>query len=89
MLAIRSHCDWYNHDHAGWLYESKWDRVASKGAFAIGTVSQDAGRILLAAISKGEDLPSDGRADDLLVLAACNYHRSEACDGLGMSARMI
>ena len=72
-----------------WLYESKWDRVASKGAFAIGTVSQDAGKIFPAAISKGEQMPSDGRADALLVFAACGYHRSEVCDGLGMSARMV
>ena len=71
------------------LYESKRDRVASKGASAIGTVSQDGGGILSAAANKGEDLPSGGRADAQFVPAACRSDRSQGCDGLGMSPRMV
>ena len=38
-------------------------RLASKGASAKGTVSQDGDGILMSAIDKVEDIPSEARAD--------------------------
>ena len=63
--------------------------MASKGASAKGTVSQDGVGILMSAIDKVEDIPSEARADALLVLVACSSHMSQTCDGLGMFPRMV
>ena len=65
--------------------------MASKGASGIGTVSQDGDGILMSAIDKVEDIPSEGeaRADALFVLVACSSHMSQTCDGLGMFPRMV